>query len=181
MNFEHIDGAISQFCPLESKIRRLVPTRRSSINACAYLYSLQSIKTACVYVTARRHIINTDQQRLHCLIFHTDFLTSLLVFFANKNPESLKHLPGIVFKKHANHSDISRLNFTALKCFGGGDVGGLIPFCASLCAKRCCPNAAANIRILFEPMSLHFPDPPPAPPPSSPLFPAFKKKKNQAR
>lgn len=30
-------------------------------------------------------------------------------------------------------------------------------------------------------MSLHFPDPPPAPPPSSPLFPAFKKKKNQAR
>lgn len=75
--------------------------------------------------------------------------------------------------KSFGDKNISRLNFTALKCFGGGDVGGLIPFCASLCAKRCCPNAAANIRILFEPMSLHFPDPPPAPPPSSPLFPAF--------
>lgn len=73
---------------------------------CVFIFSPINQNRHCVYVTARRHIVNTDRQRLHCLIFHTDFLTSLLVFFANKNPESLKHLPGIVFKKHANHSEI---------------------------------------------------------------------------
>lgn len=57
---------------------------------------------------------------------------------------------------------------------GGGGMSGLTMINTKHVPNCCSPNAAANIRILFEPMSSHVPDPPPAPPlPSSTSAPSF--------
>lgn len=64
------------------------------------------------------------------------------------------------------------ISLNASCCFffksGGGDVSGQTTINTKHVPNAASPNPAANMRILFGPMSCHFPDPPLDPPPDPP-------------
>lgn len=141
-------------------------------SVCSVFNSLLSIKTVVRDGTHARSKQRLAAAQLFNLQHESDTSRFKFALLAGET----QSVPRKTFEqenRRRKHPEIKEKHFwVLLSCvFVGWRCGFVDSVQCQVFDKSCSANAAVNIRILFEPMSVHFPDPPPAPPPSFPSHP----------